>query len=327
MTAVDASAADADESFDLRRILRQPTWRDSGLTDGMSRPLRIQRAGLIYHVMSRGNNKMRIFLDDLDYARFVSILSDVRENYRLDLWLYCVMPTHYHAVFRTRCPNLSGAVRQLNGTYAQWWNRRHGHVGHVYQARFKAQIVEACTYLVRLCRYVLLNPVRAHLVSHPGGWRWSSYPALCGTASTCVDVPSLLTAIDPDTRLSLARLLEYVDDQGDEEMAALVRSDRRVIGSDEFARQFSAEARRASREVPARERRIGTPPLVTLLADALTRGAGLHGGIIDAFAAEYSIKEIAECAGLSARSVGRLVRANAAGAQRDTVVAAVESQP
>lgn len=259
--------------------------------------------------MSRGNNKMPILLDDLDYARLLAILEAVRERYRLDLWLACAMPNHYHAVFRTRAANLSDAVAYLNGTYARWWNKRHNHVGHVYQGRFKAQIVEASTYLLRLCRYVLNNPVRAGLVTQPSDWQWSTYSALTGSSSTTVDVDSLCAAIDPDRELSPAGLLEFVNGRyADEEMATLVRRDFRVIGSAAFAQQFAAEARRASPEVPRRERRLGGPPLVSLLADALIRGAGLEKGVLDAAAASYSVQEIAACAGLAPRSVQRLIR-------------------
>src|ERR1700736_3964419 len=144
----------------------------------MSRPLRFQAAGLVYHLMARGNNKMAIFLDDLDYERFQEMLAEVVARFGIDSWIFCVMPNHYHLVLRTRHANLSLAIRYLNGSYAQWWNRRHGHVGHVFQGRFKAQIVEASVYLVRLCRYVLLNPVRAGLCARPEDWRWSSFTVL-----------------------------------------------------------------------------------------------------------------------------------------------------
>ena len=272
----------------------------------MSRPLRFQGSGLVYHVMARGNNKMRIFLDDLDFAHFQSIVNDVRQDYELDVWLYCVMPNHYHVVLRTQRANLSSAIRQVNGVYAQWWNKRHRHIGHVYQGRFKAQVVEACTYLVRLCRYVLLNPVRSGLAANPEEWRWSSYRALSGEAATGVDIDSLLAAIDPDCQLARTRLLEYVDGQLDEEIMSLVRNDHRVIGSAAFAKRFAAQARQGSGEVPRRERRTGTE-LAHILARALERGAGLHAGVIDAFKAHYSIREIAACAGLSPKVVGRLI--------------------
>jgi REP element-mobilizing transposase RayT len=274
----------------------------------MSRPLRLQQAGLTYHVMSRGNNKMPIFLDDLDYARFIEILAIVVERFALDSYLFCLMPNHSHLVFRTTLPNLSRATRHLNGTYAQWWNKRHARMGHVYQGRFKAQIVEESVYLLRLCRYVLLNPVRGRIARRPDDWPWSSYAALAGRATTCVDVTALVRAIDPDHGTGVrGRLLEFVDGEVDDEMAVFVRSDQRVIGTEAFASQFTARARRASREVPERERRIGAPPLGALLADAVRRGEGLLGGVRDAHAALYRVDEIAACAGLSPRVVARMV--------------------
>jgi putative transposase len=283
----------------------------------MSRPIRFQGADLSYHVMTRGNNKMRIFLDDLDYARFLGILGDVVEEFELDSWLFCVMPNHFHLVFRTRRPNLSRAMRQLNGTYAQWWNRRHSRVGHVYQGRFKAQVIEECTYLLRLCRYVLMNPVRANLVASPWGWRWSSYHALAGTERACVDVPSLLRAIDPDNCETVReRLLEYVENYADDEIADFLRRDRRVIGSEEFAARFKTRARRASVQVPLRERQIGTEPLAQLLAAALRRGHGLPGGIREAHAALYRMEDIATCAGVALQTVRRVLREQARGTDR-----------
>ena len=277
----------------------------------MSRPLRLQGSGLIYHVMSRGNNRTAIFLDDLDYARHLQMLDETRERFGLDLWLYCEMPNHSHLVFRTRQPNLSSALHFLNGKYAQWWNRRHGRVGHVFQARFKAQIVDACTYLLRVCRYVLANPVRANLVSHPSHWPWSSYAALTGTRAGCVDIESLSEAIDPDHAAEVrAQLCAYVDGcTRDDEIADLIRSDRRVLGSDDFAQQFAGPARRASREVPARERRTGSAGLAQLLADSLQRGDGVVAGVYTAYDLDYTPTEIARCAGLGASTVTRLVKA------------------
>jgi putative transposase len=275
----------------------------------MSRPLRFQAAGLVYHVMARGNNKMAIFLDALDYARFLEILGTVVPDFEIDGWVYCVMPNHYHLVLRTRRANLSAAIGHLNGTYAQWWNRRHGHVGHVFQGRFKAQVVEASVYLLRLCRYVLLNPVRAGLSTDPGEWPWSSFHALTGrTPSSCVDVDSLLRVLGVAGDLR-ARLIDYVDPAADPDMAAFIRGDRRVIGTDGFAAQFRAKARSAPKEVPARERRIGTPSLTEILAQAVHEGQGLPGGIRRAHAlAGYALSDIARCAGVSLSTVSRIVR-------------------
>ena len=90
------------------------------------------------------------------------------------------MTNHYHCVVETPDANLSKGMRQLNGVYTQSINRRHRLVGHPFQGRFKAILVERDAYLLELTRYVVLNPVRAAMVSQAGDWPWSSYRAMVG---------------------------------------------------------------------------------------------------------------------------------------------------
>ena len=104
---------------------------------------------------------MTVFLDDIDYRHFVFLLGDVIEEFGIQCWNYCLMPNHYHLTLQPGRPNLSEAMRRLNGNYALWWNRRHQRVGHVFQGRFKDQIVDRESYLFAVTRYVLMNPVRA----------------------------------------------------------------------------------------------------------------------------------------------------------------------
>jgi putative transposase len=146
----------------------------------MPRRPRIQFPGLLRHVVARGNGRMKIFLDDSDYTRFLDLLTDFVEEFEVECWNYCVLPNHYHIAVRPTLPNLSEAIQSLNSRYAQWWNKRHETVGHVFQGRFKDQIVDSESYLLALCRYIALNPVRAGLVGEPVDWRWSSFAATVG---------------------------------------------------------------------------------------------------------------------------------------------------
>jgi putative transposase len=290
------------------------------LEDGirMARPIRFLAPGLIYHVMARGNNKMRLFFDDRDYLRFLDMVGDVLQKREVDCWTYCIMPNHYHLVWRTRLPNLSDAAHDLNGRFAQWWNKRHKHVGHIYQGRFKAQVVEDSLYLLRLCRYVMLNPVRAKLCAVPEEWRWSGYRALLtGVADPpWIDIESLLERFEQagisETR---RRLLAFITDAVDDEMAAFVRGDRRIIGSDAYAARFEKKALAASTEVPAPERRIGSPSLATILASSLHTAEGLSEGIVRAHL-EYahSVEDIARCTRLSPRTIAQILRRRVPGA-------------
>ena len=146
----------------------------------MARPKRIQIPWLIHHVVSRGNGKMTIFLDDTDYRWFSYLLGDVLERFGVECWHYCLMPNHYHATLRPTAANLSEAVRHLNSRYAQWWNKRYKRVGHVFQGRFKDQVVQEEGYLLTLGRYIARNPVKAKLAANPEDWEWSSYSATAG---------------------------------------------------------------------------------------------------------------------------------------------------
>lgn len=155
----------------------------------MARPLRIEYAGAVYHVTSRGNAQSFIFRDDRDRGNFLEILSSVIKRYK---WLchgYCLMDNHYHLLIETPEANLAKGMRQLNGIYTQAFNRIHKRVGHVFQGRYKAILVEKESYLLELCRYVVLNPVRAMIVRRPEDWKWSSYLSTAGIKG----VPEYLT--------------------------------------------------------------------------------------------------------------------------------------
>jgi putative transposase len=206
----------------------------------MARHTRILDPDLIRHVMSRGNGRMRIFMDDRDYRTFLRVLADVVVLFDVECWDYCVMPNHYHLTLRPRKPNLSRAIRHLNSVYAMWWNASHAHVGHVFQGRFKDQIVQREGYLLALCRYIARNPVRAGLVEHPEQWRWSSYGAIAGVCRNpgfLADELVLCQFGTGDPAQARVRYVNHVvgtlpeaDELGDR-----IRSKERVIGDPEFA--------------------------------------------------------------------------------------------
>ena len=148
----------------------------------MARPLRIQFPGAVYHVTARGNRREEIFTDDADRHRLLAVLGAAVDRFDACVLAYCLMGNHYHLVLQTRQPNLSRFMRHLNGVYTQAFNRRHVRVGHVFQGRFNAIVVDSESYLLTLCRYVELNPVRAGIVAQPANWTWSSHRAHIGLA-------------------------------------------------------------------------------------------------------------------------------------------------
>ncbi len=148
----------------------------------MARPLRLEFAGALYHVTSRGDRRDPIYLDDGDREGFLDLLGAVCRRFNWTVHAYCLMTNHYHLLVETPDANLSQGMRQLNGVYTQSFNRRHSRVGHVFRGRFKGILVQKSSYLLELSRYVVLNPVRAGMVADAGDWPWSSYGPVIGNA-------------------------------------------------------------------------------------------------------------------------------------------------
>ncbi len=146
----------------------------------MSRPLRIEYPGALYHVTSRGNAREAIYLCDEDRERFLQMWQEEVKHQGWICYAYCLMDNHYHLLFETPEGNLSQGMQRFNGRYTQYFNHYHHRVGHLFQGRYKAILVEKEAHLRELCRYVVLNPVRANMAKAAGEWPWSSYGAVCG---------------------------------------------------------------------------------------------------------------------------------------------------
>jgi putative transposase len=146
----------------------------------MARRPRLELEDGIYHVTARGNRQQLIFADDRDRVRFLELLRHAVADQRWRCAAYCLMPNHFHLLVDSDRGALSNGMQQLNGVYAQWFNRRYRLSGHLFQDRFYAGPVETDWHLLELGRYLARNPVRAGLCSDPGGWAWSSHNALAG---------------------------------------------------------------------------------------------------------------------------------------------------
>ena len=146
----------------------------------MARPLRLEFAGALYHITSRGNRQGDIYESDADRSAFIDLLGDVCDTCNWVCHAYCLMSNHYHLLIETPEANVSKGMRQLNGVYTQLYNRSHKRFGHVFQGRYKAIHVEKEAYLLELACYIVLNPVRASMVRTALEWSWSSYRATLG---------------------------------------------------------------------------------------------------------------------------------------------------
>ncbi len=150
----------------------------------MSRPLRIEYPGAVYHVMNRGLNQNIVFLNKKDYELFLSTLDEGCRLFNVIVYAYCLMPNHYHLLIRTPSGNLSRFMRHLNGVYTQRFNREHGRDGPLYRGRFKGILVQEDEYLLEVVRYIHNNPVKAKIVERLSQFRWSSHKAYIGRKKT-----------------------------------------------------------------------------------------------------------------------------------------------
>jgi putative transposase len=269
----------------------------------MSRPLRIEFAGALYHVMARGNARAAIFLDDADRQAFCLGLARVCERFDWRLWAYCLMDNHYHLLIETVQPTLSRGMREVNGVYTQAFNRHHARVGHVLQGRYKAVLVDKDSYLLELSRYIVLNPVRARLCATAGDWPWSSYAAVMGKAAA------------PERLAVEATLALFSDDRGAARRAyarfvvagveAEPPQDRRqlYVGDDDFVARMAARAGHVSSEVPRQQR--ATRTLAQYARDHRDRDEAIRAAYASG---TYTLKAIGEHFGLHYATVSRIAR-------------------
>jgi putative transposase len=136
-----------------------------------------------YHVVTRGNNKRRIYEDEHDREKFLVLLERIARRYGWLFYAYCLMGSHYHLVMQIAEVGLSRGMCELNTAYAVTYNLRHNQINHLFGRRFWSELITTDAYLLGACRYVVQNPVRAGLCATCGDWTWSSYRATIGDAA------------------------------------------------------------------------------------------------------------------------------------------------
>lgn len=177
----------------------------------MSRPLRIQYPGAIYHVMNRGNARQAIFKNPGHYELFLRCLAETIEMWELKLHAFSFMPNHYHLLIETPLGNLSRAMRHLNHVYTQRFNQLMNRDGHLFRGRYKSILVEEDAYLVELMRYIHLNPVKGRLVKRPEQHPWTSHRFyLTGSGMDCLTTSRLLNYFGRRKNLARRKLHEFV---------------------------------------------------------------------------------------------------------------------
>ena len=276
----------------------------------MSRPLRLELSGGLYHVTSRGDRREDIYVDDIDREAWLETLAQCCERFNWAIHAWCQMTNHYHLIIETAEGNLSAGMRQLNGVYTQKLNRRHNRVGHVFQGRYKAILVERDSYLLELARYVVLNPLRAGMVKQLRQWKWSSYPAMVGTAPRprWLNTDWLLGQFGSQRSRQIERYVELVQ--------AGVRGPRVwdhlkgqvLLGSEAFVQtmqeELEAAAKHTVKEIPRLQRRA----LARSLDFYRDTFEDAKSGRAAAYATgDYTLQAIADAFGVHYATVSRAV--------------------
>lgn len=282
----------------------------------MARPLRIEYSGAVYHVTSRGNARERIFVNDADRQVFLEIMGTVIKKYNWLCHSYCLMDNHYHVLLETSDPNLSLGMRQLNGMYTQRFNRQHDRVGHVFQGRYKAILVEKNEHLLELCRYIILNPVRAGMESEPKKWVLSSYKA----TAYSVKVPEFLTV---DWILGQFAMTKNKARKGYRKFVADGIANPQespwkklvgqiVLGGSDFVADIQSRLSEVKEigEIPRAQRFPGRPPLGALFFKKAIQDKTVRNKQIEAAHMQYSytLKEIADQLNIHYTTVSKVLK-------------------
>jgi REP element-mobilizing transposase RayT len=302
----------------------------------MARPLRLEFPGAVYHITARGNAREPIFADDRDRQRFVELYAKEIDQQRWRCYAWCLMDNHYHLLFETPQPNLVAGMRRLNQVYTQSFNRRHGRVGHVFQGRYKSIVVEKQSHLLELCRYVVLNPVRAGMVPTAEDWPWSSYRRTVGMSATppWLRADWLLRQLDANPETARAAYRRFVAKGMDADSPWQSLRGQIWLGGEDFRIRMSVlVARQDLNAIPKEQTRPDRPTpkeVVSAVADAfeISPDAVPERSHQPAFkaavyllrrACNLSLREVARFGGVSPSRISRIQAELEKGEQGETI--------
>lgn len=276
----------------------------------MTRPIRLEFSGALYHVTSRGDGREAIYLSDDDRLDWLAVLEQVCRRFNWVVHAWCQMSNHYHLLLETPEGHLSAGMRQLNGVYTQNFNRRHARVGHVFQGRYKAILVERDAYLLELARYLVLNPVRAGMVARAQDWPWSSYRAMLSEvpAPAWLNVVHILTTLAEQPEHAIARYLAFVEEGMGRPSVWNHLKAQMYLGGEAFRKslQTRMEKTPGAENARAQRRAMGLPleEYVAQVRDRSSRNAAIYAAYASG---DYTQQELAAAFGLHYASISRIV--------------------
>lgn len=276
----------------------------------MARPLRIEYPGALYYITSGGNAQCDIFLNNDDRIKFLDTLIQAVSRYDWYCHAYCLMDNHYHLLIETMEPTLCKGMKYINGSYTQSFNRAHHRVGHVLQGRFKAILVEKESYLLELSRYIVLNPVRAQMVSSAQEWPWSSYCVTAGQseAHPLLKADRVLSLLGKKSRKAQDNYRHFVA-EGHNQPSPLERLTNQIyLGSDQFIEdmQSKLDSTQSLKYEAHSQKQAAKQPLSYYAKNCLDRKKAMAKAYLSG---HYTLELIGKYFGCSCSTVSRAVKA------------------
>jgi len=272
----------------------------------MPRVQRIRGEFSTYHVMQRGNEKKNIFRNTVDKFKFLEIISKAREKYKFSVYSYCLMDNHIHILLSDNGNDISMLMKSINVSYVAYFNRIHQRCGHLFQDRFKSELVKDDRYLLEVSRYIHNNPVKAKIVENPGDFRWSSYNIYSEKANDdfgLVDTSKILSFFTGSISKSISDYEKYVAIPGDVESVILdVDDEYPDFGQENNDSTYRFSAAKMKIEQLLTEERMSM--------DKLLENRPKRNEMIRTFRKEYSfsLKDLGELfGGISESQVSRIL--------------------
>lgn len=175
----------------------------------MPRNSREKSATGIYHIMIRGINRQAIFEDDEDRLKFLKVIKAFKDDQGFELYAYCLMNNHVHLLLKEELDSVATIMKRICGSYVYWYNRKYERCGHLFQDRYKSEVVESDRYFLTVLRYIHQNPLKAGLVKSIDDYKWSSYNDYIGNKSGIVDIEFVLDIFSINDEKTLELFKEF----------------------------------------------------------------------------------------------------------------------
>jgi len=275
----------------------------------MARPLRIEFAGGLYHITSRGNAQQDIYTDNHDRAAFLELIDKTRARFVWQVHAYCLMGNHYHLLIETGTPTLARGMKLLNGCYTQFFNRKHRRVGHLFQGRYKAILVDKESYLLELARYIVLNPVRAGMVRTAAQWEWSSYRSTAGLAerSPLLTTDWILSCFADKRNQAQERYRRFVQAGKNQPSPWEQLKNQIYLGDDKFvqAMQSKLDPDQSLNDIPRKQKLAPPKPIEYFARNFSDRSEAMARAYLSQ---HYTLEEVGKAFGVSYATVSRAVK-------------------